>query len=169
MVRACCAPRLVRPLRRLEDPASSRSCSIRMAGCGSTGFPSGLEDTGERLSRGRRRTDRPARRASCRRRGACRLAPRLGRAAGDWRALRGLMPPVVSAPAFAIRKPAVAVFTLDDYVAAGDHVRAAGRRRCALPLPSAGTSWSPAARRPARRRSSTRCSPRSPRPATASC
>lgn len=31
----------------------------------------------------------------------------------------GLIPPVVSAPAFAIRKPAVAVFTLDDYVASG--------------------------------------------------
>ncbi|AZO54383.1 P-type conjugative transfer ATPase TrbB [Mesorhizobium sp. M8A.F.Ca.ET.208.01.1.1] len=31
----------------------------------------------------------------------------------------GLLPPVVSSPAFAIRKPAVAVFTLDDYVAAG--------------------------------------------------
>ena len=30
----------------------------------------------------------------------------------------GLIPPVVTAPAFAIRKPAVAVFTLDDYVAA---------------------------------------------------
>ncbi len=31
----------------------------------------------------------------------------------------GLLLPVVAAPAFAIRKPAVAVFTLDDYVAAG--------------------------------------------------
>ena len=31
----------------------------------------------------------------------------------------GLIPPVVAAPAFAIRKPAVAVFTLGDYVAAG--------------------------------------------------
>ncbi len=31
----------------------------------------------------------------------------------------GLLPPVVSSPAFAIRKPAVAIFTLDDYVAAG--------------------------------------------------
>lgn len=31
----------------------------------------------------------------------------------------GLLPPVVVAPAFAIRKPAVAVFTLQDYVAAG--------------------------------------------------
>ncbi|RWH47154.1 MAG: P-type conjugative transfer ATPase TrbB [Mesorhizobium sp.] len=29
----------------------------------------------------------------------------------------GLLPPIVAAPAFAIRKPAVAVFTLDDYVA----------------------------------------------------
>jgi len=31
----------------------------------------------------------------------------------------GLLPPVVAAPSFAIRKPAVAVFTLDDYAAAG--------------------------------------------------
>ena len=31
----------------------------------------------------------------------------------------GLLPPVVVSPAFAIRKQAVAVFTLDDYVAAG--------------------------------------------------
>ena len=31
----------------------------------------------------------------------------------------GLLPPVVAAPAFAIRKPAVAVFTLTDYAAAG--------------------------------------------------
>lgn len=31
----------------------------------------------------------------------------------------GLLPPVVAAPAFAIRKPAVAIFTLQDYVAAG--------------------------------------------------
>jgi len=31
----------------------------------------------------------------------------------------GLLPPVVAAPAFAIRKPAVAVFTLGDYVEAG--------------------------------------------------
>jgi type IV secretion system protein VirB11 len=31
----------------------------------------------------------------------------------------GLLPPIVAAPAFAIRKPAVAAFTLDDYVATG--------------------------------------------------
>ncbi len=42
----------------------------------------------------------------------------------------GLLPPVVTAPAFAIRKPAVAVFTLDDYVAAGimTEVQAEGLR-----------------------------------------
>ena len=38
---------------------------------------------------------------------------------GTGERFEGLLPPVVSAPAFAIRKPAVAVFTLDDYVAAG--------------------------------------------------
>ena len=31
----------------------------------------------------------------------------------------GLLPPIVAAPSFAIRKPAIAVFTLEDYVAAG--------------------------------------------------
>jgi type IV secretion system protein VirB11 len=31
----------------------------------------------------------------------------------------GLLPPVVAAPAFAIRKPAVAIFSLEDYVSAG--------------------------------------------------
>jgi len=31
----------------------------------------------------------------------------------------GLLPPVVQAPCFAIRKPAVAIFSLDDYAAAG--------------------------------------------------
>jgi len=40
----------------------------------------------------------------------------------------GLLPPVVTAPAFAIRKPAVAVFTLEDYVAAG--IMTAGQAAC---------------------------------------
>src|SRR5437667_9049427 len=52
----------------------------------------------------------------------------------------GLIPPVVAAPTFAIRKPAVAVFTLDDYVAtsimsadeAGLRRRAHERRRNVL-------------------------------------
>jgi type IV secretion system protein TrbB len=38
---------------------------------------------------------------------------------GTGERFEGLLPPVVAAPAFAIRKPAVAVFTLADYVAAG--------------------------------------------------
>src|SRR6478672_13844028 len=38
---------------------------------------------------------------------------------GSGERFEGLLPPVVAAPAFAIRKPAVAVFTLDDYVAKG--------------------------------------------------
>lgn len=37
----------------------------------------------------------------------------------------GLLPPVVTAPTFAIRKPAVAVFSLEDYVAGG--IMTAGR------------------------------------------
>src|SRR3546814_13659456 len=35
---------------------------------------------------------------------------------GGGERFEGLLPPVVIAPAFAIRKPAAAVFTLDDYV-----------------------------------------------------
>lgn len=38
---------------------------------------------------------------------------------GTGERFEGLLPPVVAAPAFAIRKPAVAVFSIDDYVAAG--------------------------------------------------
>lgn len=38
---------------------------------------------------------------------------------GSGERFEGLLPPVVAAPSFAIRKPAVAVFGLDDYVASG--------------------------------------------------
>jgi type IV secretion system protein TrbB len=58
----------------------------------------------------------------------------------------GLLPPVVAAPAFAIRKPAVAVFTLDDYVTGGimtrseaDALRQAVAERCNI-LVAGGTS-----------------------------
>jgi len=44
----------------------------------------------------------------------------------------GLIPPVVASPAFAIRKPVVAVFTLDDYAAAAS-IRASLRRPCLRP------------------------------------
>ena len=43
----------------------------------------------------------------------------------------GLVPPVVAAPCFAIRRPAIAVFSLDDYVQAGIMSWAAGRSCCA--------------------------------------
>ena len=58
----------------------------------------------------------------------------------------GLLPPVVMAPAFAIRKPAVAVFTLNDYIAAGimSADLAAVLRRAVIPreniLVAGGTS-----------------------------
>ena len=53
---------------------------------------------------------------------------------GTGERFEGLLPPVVAAPAFAIRKPAVAVFTLDDYVAASimtaeQAITLTGRRR----------------------------------------
>lgn len=58
----------------------------------------------------------------------------------------GLLPPVVAAPSFAIRKPAVAVFTLGDYVEAGimsadqaEVLRAAVRSRKNI-LVAGGTS-----------------------------
>jgi type IV secretion system protein VirB11 len=47
-------------------------------------------------------------------------APRLSAELPDTgERFEGLLPPVVAAPSFAIRKPAVAIFTLADYVAAG--------------------------------------------------
>ena len=70
--------------------------------------------------RGRRRTDRSARRAHHVGAEVHPLSPRVSAelpATGE--RFEGLLPPVVAAPTFAIRKPAVAVFTLGDYVAAG--------------------------------------------------
>ncbi|MGG6430275.1 P-type conjugative transfer ATPase TrbB [Acetobacter pasteurianus] len=46
-------------------------------------------------------------------------APRVSAELPTGERFEGLLPPVVTAPSFAIRKPAVAVFTLDDYAAAG--------------------------------------------------
>lgn len=65
----------------------------------------------------------------------------------------GLIPPIVQAPCFAIRKPAVAVFTLDHYVAAtvmtagqAEVLRAAVAARKNV-LVAGGTSLLPLARR----------------------
>ena len=80
----------------------------------------------------------------------------------------GLVPPVVAAPCFAIRRPAVAVFTLERLRRGRHHVAVAGRCPAGGGPRNGRTCWSPAAPRPARRRSSTHCWRRSPRPATAS-
>src|SRR6516165_8817769 len=48
----------------------------------------------------------------------------------------GLIPPVVAAPAFAIRKPAVAVFTLDDYARANDPFAKVGKIQVAVDISS---------------------------------
>jgi type IV secretion system protein TrbB len=79
----------------------------------------GLMDTGERLSAadGERIVRLVAHHVGAEVHG---LSPRVSaELPGTGERFEGLLPPVVAAPAFAIRKPAVAVFTLGDYVAAG--------------------------------------------------
>lgn len=79
----------------------------------------GLSDTGERLSLsdGERIVRLVAHHVSAEvHAGAPRVSAELPETGERF---EGLLPPVVTAPAFAIRKPAVAVFTLDDYVVAG--------------------------------------------------
>lgn len=84
---------------------------------------------------------------------------------GSGERFEGLLPPVVTAPCFSIRRPASAVFTLDDYVAAG--VMGEGQaKRLARRCSSAATSWSPAGPPPARPPWSMRSWPRSPGRAT---
>ncbi len=65
----------------------------------------------------------------------------------------GVLPPVVRAPAFAIRKRAVAVMTLDRYVERPACSRRATPSSCATPCAPGRTSSSSAAPAPARRRS----------------
>lgn len=80
---------------------------------------SGLADTGERLSAadGERIVRLVAHHVGAEVHAS---APRVSaELPGTGERFEGLLPPVVAAPCFAIRKPAVAVFTLDDYVAAG--------------------------------------------------
>src|SRR5258707_4499805 len=79
----------------------------------------GLADTGERLSAadGERNVRLVAHHVGAEvHPGAPRVSAELPETGGRF---EGLLPPVVTAPAFAIRKPAVAVFTLVDHVAAG--------------------------------------------------
>ena len=79
----------------------------------------GLEDTGERLSAadGERIIRLVAHHVGAEvHAGNPRVSAELP---GTGERFEGLLPPVVAGPAFAIRRPAVAVFTLDDYVDAG--------------------------------------------------
>ena len=80
---------------------------------------SGLADTGERLSAadGERIVRLVAHHVGAEvHAGAPRVSAELPETGERF---EGLLPPVVAAPAFAIRKPAVAVFTLENYVAVG--------------------------------------------------
>jgi len=79
----------------------------------------GLEDTGERLAAadGERIIRLVAHHVGAEvHPGSPRVSAELP---GTGERFEGLLPPVVAGPAFAIRRPAVAVFTLADYVAAG--------------------------------------------------
>ena len=79
----------------------------------------GLEDTGERLSAadGERIIRLVAHHVGAEvHPGSPRVSAELP---GTGERFEGLLPPVVAGPAFAIRRPAVAVFTLQHYVAAG--------------------------------------------------
>lgn len=79
----------------------------------------GLEDTGERLSAadGERIIRLVAHHVGAEvHPGAPRVSAEMP---GTGERFEGLLPPVVAGPAFAIRRPAVAVFTLSDYVGAG--------------------------------------------------
>jgi type IV secretion system protein VirB11 len=78
----------------------------------------GLADTGERLSAadGERIVRLVAHHVGAEvHAGSPRVSAELP---GTGERFEGLLPPIVAAPAFAIRKPAIAIFTLQDYVAA---------------------------------------------------
>ena len=104
--------------RYLEDPAMIEAMLNPDGRLWIDRLSGGLTETGERLSPfdGERRFPRSlitsAPRFTPASRGCQPNCP-------DGERFEGLLPPVVAAPAFAIRKPAVAVFTLDYYVAAG--------------------------------------------------
>jgi len=110
-------------------PPSSRSCSIRTAGCGSTAWPEALATPGSDC----RWKTASASFVSSPTRSAPRSFP--GRRAFSaelptGERFEGLLPPIVKAATFAIRKPAVAIFTLGDYARAGIMTAWAGPFSC---------------------------------------
>jgi Flp pilus assembly CpaF family ATPase len=118
--RACCAPRSGLPVARfLEDPAIVEVMLNPDGRIWVDRLSDGLSDTGERLSAadGERIVRLVAHHVGVE---VHDRSPRVSAELPETgERFEGLLPPVVTAPAFAIRKPAVAVFTLDDYVAAG--------------------------------------------------
>ncbi len=71
----------------------------------------------------------------------------------------GILPPVSTAPCFSIRKPAIRVISLEDYVSGRHPVSRCRQRRSGEPSRAGATSPSPAGPVRARRRSPTRSWP----------
>lgn len=143
MLRTALGPAIA---RFLEDPAVVEVMLNPDGRLWIDRLSSGLADTGERLSPadGERILRLVAHHVGAEvHAGAPRLSAELP---GTGERFEGLLPPVVTAASFAIRKPAVAVFTLGDYVAAGimdapqaDTLRAAVASRANI-LVAGGTS-----------------------------
>ena len=116
MLRTALGPAIA---RLLEDPAVVEVMLNPDGRIWIDRFSEGLADTGERLSPadGERIVRLVAHHVGAEvHAGAPRVSAELPETGERF---EGLLPPVVAAPAFAIRKPAIAVFTLDDYVSAG--------------------------------------------------
>ncbi|MFG1244999.1 P-type conjugative transfer ATPase TrbB [Xanthobacter versatilis] len=116
MLRTALGPMIT---RLLEDPAVVEVMLNPDGRLWVDRLSEGLRDTGERLAAadGERIVRLVAHHIGAEvHAGAPRVSAELP---GTGERFEGLLPPVVASPTFAIRKPAVAVFTLDDYVAAG--------------------------------------------------
>ncbi|ABS69223.1 P-type conjugative transfer ATPase TrbB [Xanthobacter versatilis] len=116
MLRTALGPMIT---RLLEDPAVVEVMLNPDGRLWVDRLSEGLRDTGERLAAadGERIVRLVAHHIGAEvHAGAPRVSAELP---GTGERFEGLLPPVVASPTFAIRKPAAAVFTLDDYVAAG--------------------------------------------------
>ena len=116
MLRTALAPAII---RHLEDPLVAEVMLNPDGRLWIDRLSEGLGDTGEKLSPadGERIVRLVAHHVGAEvHAGAPRVSAELPETGERF---EGLLPPVVAAPTFAIRKPAVAVFTLEDYVRAG--------------------------------------------------
>ena len=113
------------------------------------------------------RADHPAGRQPCARRGPCRLADRLRRAAAAWATVpasgsKGVLPPVSTGALLLDPQAGIARLHARRLCRRRHHDRRGGAGARRWQSPSDATSSSPAAPARARRRSPTRCSPRWP-------